>query len=447
MSENKGKDEGALPTLDAQEQVLGAPVARVKSKTNVGRFMILAVVLGGFLFIIVGLLFWQKHKKNAAEAQPIVAAQPATTNTPGFATRNAPVEDAGIDKAKAEIKKQEAEEERRMKELEAAQAAAEAEAQAQEAKKGKGKGLQGKQMPPPQQQPQYGAADAQGQGGGAPAAPPPPKSGVLLDLTGAKPKKGESQPASEKDQRERIQADYAARMAAVTGQNGAGAARPAAAQGGPSGGEGLGGRLQGTVLAPRIAGKLPNLDYLLKRGTSIPCALQTGIDTTLPGFVMCKVLNDVYSANHKVLLVERGATVFGEQQTGLKQGQSRTFVLWTRIDNPSGVFADIDSPATDQMGYSGIPGYVDTHFWSRFGGAIMLSLIRDYSSALSQKTTGTTQTGATYNNTQQATQDMAAEALRNSINIPPTLTVLPGTVVNVMVARDVSFENVYSLVE
>ena len=42
---------------------------------------------------------------------------------------------------------------------------------------------------------------------------------------------------------------------------------------------------------------------------------------------------------------------------------------------------------------------------------------------------------------------MAAEALRNSINIPPTLVVLPATVVNVMVARDVSFENVFNVVE
>jgi type IV secretion system protein VirB10 len=195
---------------------------------------------------------------------------------------------------------------------------------------------------------------------------------------------------------------------------------------------------------------LPNLDYLLKKGTTIPCVLKTGIDTTLAGFVICEVLGDVYSANGKVLLIERGATVFGEQRTGLKQGQARTFVVWTRIDNPSGVFANIDSPATDQMGYNGIPGYVDTHFWARFGGAIMLSLIKDFSAAYSQRLaqSGNGMTGQVpYQNTQQATENMAAEALRNSINIPPTLVVLPATVVNVLVARDVSFENVFSLVE
>ena len=276
--------------------------------------------------------------------------------------------------------------------------------------------------------------------------------GVLLDNTGAKPKA--DAPLSEKEQQQR---EVQARMAAMgVGQGGgqgfSGGAGQQPAPGGQNGGsEGLAARLQPTVLQARTAGKLPNLDYLLKRGTSIPCALKTGIDTTLPGFVICNVLNNVYSANGKVLLVERGATVFGEQQSQLKQGQERTFVVWTRIDNPNGVFANIDSPATDQMGYSGIPGYVDTHFWQRFGGAIMLSLIKDFSQAYSQRVANSSNTGATaaqpYSNTNQATQDMAAEALRNSINIPPTLVVLPATVVNVMVARDVSFENVFNVVE
>ena len=276
--------------------------------------------------------------------------------------------------------------------------------------------------------------------------------GVLLDNTGAKPKA--DAPLSEKEQQQR---EVQARMAAMgVGQGGGqgfnGGAGQQPAPGGQGGGaDGLAARLQPTVLQARTAGKLPNLDYLLKRGTSIPCALKTGIDTTLPGFVICNVLNNVYSANGKVLLVERGATVFGEQQSQLKQGQERTFVVWTRIDNPNGVFANIDSPATDQMGYSGIPGYVDTHFWQRFGGAIMLSLIKDFSQAYSQRVSNSSNTAATaaqpYSNTQQATQDMAAEALRNSINIPPTLVVLPATVVNVMVARDVSFENVFGIVE
>ena len=440
---------GALPTLDTEPEVLGEPTSKAKSKTNVGKFAILGLVLVGFLFIVAGLLFYQKHKRANAAVETPAKTEPVK---PEFASNNAAVESDSIDKAKAEIKKKEKEEQAQIKAVEEAQAQAKAQAAADAAKRGQGgSGQAGGQ----QRGGQYSGGQAQQ--GNQPPPPPTPMErkmagGVLLDNTGAKPKA--DAPLSEKEQQQR---EVQARMAAMgVGQGGgqgfSGGSGQQPAPGGQNGGsEGLAARLQPTVLQARTAGKLPNLDYLLKRGTSIPCALKTGIDTTLPGFVICKVLNNVYSANGKVLLVERGADVFGEQQSQLKQGQERTFVVWTRIDNPNGVFANIDSPATDQMGYSGIPGYVDTHFWQRFGGAIMLSLIKDFSQAYSQRVANSSNTGATaaqpYSNTNQATQDMAAEALRNSINIPPTLVVLPATVVNVMVARDVSFENVFNVVE
>ena len=50
-------------------------------------------------------------------------------------------------------------------------------------------------------------------------------------------------------------------------------------------------------------------------------------------------------------------------------------------------------------------------------------------------------TGATSN----TMQDMASEALKNSINIPPTLYKNQGELVYVMVARDLDFSGVYSL--
>ena len=433
---------GALPTLDAESSVLGEPDSKVKSKTNVGKFAILGLVLVGFLFIIGGLLFYQKHKRASA---PTEAAKNELVK-PGFSSKNSAVESDSIEQAKAEIRKKQAEDQAQIKAIEEAQAQAQAKAQAeaQAAEAAKRRQAGG----------QYGGGQAQQ--GNQPPSPPTPEdrkmaSGVLLDSTGAKPKADAQLSEKEQQQRE-VQARMAAAGASSGGGQGfAGGSGQTPAPGGQGGADGLSARLQPTVLQARSAGKLPNLDYLLKRGTTIPCALKTGIDTTLPGFVICKVLNNVYSANGKVLLVERGADVFGEQQSQLKQGQERTFVVWTRIDNPNGVFANIDSPATDQMGYSGIPGYVDTHFWQRFGGAIMLSLIKDFSQASSQRVASSSNTGATaaqpYNNTNQATQDMAAEALRNSINIPPTLVVLPATVVNVMVARDVSFENVFSVVE
>lgn len=56
--------------------------------------------------------------------------------------------------------------------------------------------------------------------------------------------------------------------------------------------------------------------------------------------------------------------------------------------------------------------------------------------------------GQTFNfdNTSQSAQDMATEALKNSINIPPTGYVNQGSFINIIVARDVDFGGVYERV-
>ena len=46
----------------------------------------------------------------------------------------------------------------------------------------------------------------------------------------------------------------------------------------------------------------------------------------------------------------------------------------------------------------------------------------------------------------QGSRDVATEALRQSIHIPPTLRVEPGARVDVIVATDVDFAEVYQLV-
>ncbi|WP_280110185.1 TrbI/VirB10 family protein, partial [Kingella kingae] len=52
-----------------------------------------------------------------------------------------------------------------------------------------------------------------------------------------------------------------------------------------------------------------------------------------------------------------------------------------------------------------------------------------------------------FENSSEAAQEMATEALKNSINIPPTGFINHGTLINVMVARDVDFGGVYEVVK
>lgn len=211
--------------------------------------------------------------------------------------------------------------------------------------------------------------------------------------------------------------------------------------------DGLDGKLQPSKLESVKAELMPSRDFLLIAGTTIPCVQGAEIVTDYPGMTTCHVAKDVYSANGKVLLVERGSEVVGEQRQALMQGQARIFVIWTRLTTPAGVKVQLDSPAADALGGSGLPAYVDTHFWTRFGGAMMVSLISDAGQALSSiaANAGTSSNGVQFNNTTNSAGQVASETLRNTINVPPTAYSKYGSMTTIFVARDVDFSDVYEL--
>lgn len=211
-------------------------------------------------------------------------------------------------------------------------------------------------------------------------------------------------------------------------------------------GNALAERLQGGEYASRSAQRQSNTDYLLSRGTAIPCVLTTKIVTTFPGLTRCQVTRDVYSANGKTLLIERGSSIIGEQTSALIQGQARVFAQWSDLRTPSGVIVKLDSLGADPLGASGHPARVKTHFWKRFGGAILISMIGDLGNyAANRRSNGSGQT-FNFESTSEAAQDMATEALKNSINIPPTGYINQGTQITVFVARDVDFSGVYETI-
>lgn len=209
---------------------------------------------------------------------------------------------------------------------------------------------------------------------------------------------------------------------------------------------GLAGSMRSSNLANGTVSNRGDTTMMLLKGTTIPCVLKTRIDSTYQGFTICQVAKDVYSANGKVLLIERGSSVFGEQNIQMSQGKARVAILWGKIETPKNISINLDSPATGQLGEMGVGAKVNNHFWKRFGGAIMLSVIQDAfavgrSHLEKQNENGQT----TINNTTNTAESMTEEILKNTINIPPTATVNQGTVINIMVARDVDFSGIYGL--
>lgn len=194
---------------------------------------------------------------------------------------------------------------------------------------------------------------------------------------------------------------------------------------------------RGSALGRARATRLGDRNFLLLAGAAIPCVLQTAMDTAAPGYVSCLIPRDVLSDNGAVVLMEKGTKVLGEYRSGMRQGQKRLFVLWTRAVTPGGVAIALASPAADPLGRAGFDGDLDTHFWERFGGALLLSIVDGGASALARRDEAL--------GIVRMPSDAAGIALQNSINIPPSLRNAQGSEVSIFVAQDFDFSGVYGL--
>ena len=187
----------------------------------------------------------------------------------------------------------------------------------------------------------------------------------------------------------------------------------------------------GRVLATRFA----NPAFTVQQGTVIHAVLETAIDSSRPGFVRAIVSRDVRSFDGSRILIPRGSRLFGEYKSDLGQGQSRAFVHWQKLTRPDGVQIALDSPASDPLGRSGIGGKVNTHFWARFGNALLQSAL-DIGVGLATRSAGG---GTVVLGLPGSTQTVIQP---NQEAMKPTLSVKQGTSVSVFVARDLDFSTV-----
>lgn len=216
-----------------------------------------------------------------------------------------------------------------------------------------------------------------------------------------------------------------------------------AALGGGSSTRGNLNNLSGPDFLPTRARLAPDGTYLLGHGTYARCALYTEIITEQPGPVDCRLTEPLYSVNGSTVLAEAGAKLSGVQTVQMAQGRVRVFTTWNELDTTHGR-AQLDSIGAGPMGASGTEAWIDNHYKERYGGAIVLSLFKDVMTAATNTTQRTSDSGGyTINNSEQNFESMAEKSLDNTLNIAPTGRVLPGTVITVIVARDVDFSSIY----
>ena len=239
-------------------------------------------------------------------------------------------------------------------------------------------------------------------------------------------------------------ADSSATFAAVPARAAAAPAGPiSAAAAKVSADESFAEKVEGSTAQTAHATRLTNLQLVAPQGTVIPAIMETALNSDLPGFVRAVVSRDVRGFDGARVLIPRGSKLIGQYRAGVAVGQSRAFVVWSRVLTPDGVSVDIGSPGADRLGEGGVAGETNTHFFRRFGSAILLSVIGGGIDAVTANNSRSNSTAIVIGSPQQAT-NVAAIALQKEIDIPDTITVPQGAPIRVFVARDLDFSGVMS---
>ncbi len=178
---------------------------------------------------------------------------------------------------------------------------------------------------------------------------------------------------------------------------------------------------------------LANPSTTVTKGTMIPAILETAINTDVPGYVRAVVSQDVRSFDGTNVLLPRSTRLVGQYQSGVQQGQKRAYVIWTDAIRPDGVTVSLGSPGVGFDGTTGLAGDVDTHFFSRFGSAMLLSVVGGL---------GAIASGGASVVIGGAGQSAASTALQQDGQRSPTIRVRQGEPIRIFTARNLDFTGV-----
>lgn len=180
---------------------------------------------------------------------------------------------------------------------------------------------------------------------------------------------------------------------------------------------------------------IANPTTVVPAGTLISAVLETPIDSSRPGLVRAIVSKDAKGFDGREVLIPRGSRVIGEFEGDRRSGHNGVLVNWTRLIRPDGVTVDLDSPATDSEGESGIPGQSHGFFLGPFLTSALQSALYVGESLLAPKASTTVLVGLPNG----AVTTVAQQSLVAAPSRGPRITVKQGVLVNIFVAHDLDF--------
>lgn len=187
----------------------------------------------------------------------------------------------------------------------------------------------------------------------------------------------------------------------------------------------------------------------LKTGAVIPGVMVTGINSDLPGNIIAQVSQNVFdTATGRQLLIPQGAKLFGVYDSRVIYGQERVLVAWNRLMFPDGSAVTLGAmPGSDMAGNAGYTDKVNNHYLRIFGSAILMSMITGgMSYSMDSLDSGGDSDNPTLQNEMGAALGQATlQLLQKNLNIKPTLEIRPGYQFNVIVTKDIVFQQPYKV--
>jgi type IV secretion system protein VirB10 len=202
------------------------------------------------------------------------------------------------------------------------------------------------------------------------------------------------------------------------------------------------------------AGRIGSLNRVIAQGRIIQATMESALNTDLPAPIRAIVSRDTFGEAGTIPLIPKGSRLIGTYNTDLSSGQSRVFVVWTRVIRPDGVDVMLGSPLVDSIGQAGIGGQVDSKFQQIFSRSVLSSVVGIAFAIGSDKISGGSTTTSNNASGSSTTGDAATTATVNALNrlgsvtdsfvqkfldVKPTILVDQGTPVNVFVNRDILF--------
>lgn len=196
--------------------------------------------------------------------------------------------------------------------------------------------------------------------------------------------------------------------------------------------------------------------YTIPSGAMIPCALETGINTDLPGNITAQVTENVYDWQDPLaVLIPQGTKVWGVYDSKTDFGQKRALVKWSRLIFPDGSTLNLAGmPGVDPQGYSGVKDQYNSHINSMLTAAVLVSAFSAVGEIFDDDEDNTiiisgggTNAATVESAVAQSVANMGEKIFSKFLDRQPTIVIRPGYKFNIQVNADIPFTRVWEAKE